>query len=38
MKSQSMKDQITDKCVNECLILRDTAKFARIKDTKKLLV
>ncbi|MGH2612358.1 MAG: hypothetical protein ACRDFB_04850 [Rhabdochlamydiaceae bacterium] len=36
MKSQSMKEQITDKVVNEYLILRDTAKFAGIKDTEKL--
>jgi hypothetical protein len=36
MKSQSMKEQITDKFVDEYLILRDTAKFAGIKDTEKL--
>ena len=36
MKSQSMKEQITDKFMDEYLILRDTAKFAGIKDTEKL--
>jgi len=31
-----MKEQITNKLSNECLILRDTAKFAGIKDAEKL--